>query len=151
MLGCAMSVLGQKQTCAAHKPMSARCQERTSDAAWILLRVSKKNPGFVCRGVWHLKPPRGRQFEYAPAKLSSFCLELRRLFHIFLGKEPNNHQSFRWISFRFKQCLKSIDVGLRDYIHDDLHAERFGLVQARARLRGLNRALQDHAACATGA
>ena len=81
---------------------------------------------------------RGRQFEYAPAKLSSFCLELGLFFHIFLGKEPNNHQPFRWISFRFKQCLKSIDVGLRDYIHDDLHAERFGLVQARARLRGLN-------------
>jgi hypothetical protein len=25
-----MSALGQKQTCAAHKPMSAKCQERTS-------------------------------------------------------------------------------------------------------------------------
>ena len=96
---------------AVQQPMSAKCQKRTSDAAWILLRSLQKNPGFVCRGVWHLKPPRGRQFEYAPAKLSSFCLELRRLFHIFLGKEPNNHQSFRWISFRFKQCLKSIDVG----------------------------------------
>ena len=26
----AMSALGQKQTCAAHKPMSALCQKRTS-------------------------------------------------------------------------------------------------------------------------
>ena len=111
----------------------------------------KKNPGFACRGVWHLKPPRGRQFEYAPAKLSSFCLELGLFFHIFLGKEPNNHQPFGWISFRFKKRLKSIDVGLHDFIHGDLHAERSGLVQARARLRGSNRALQDHAACAIGA
>jgi hypothetical protein len=47
--------------------------------------------------------------------------------------------------------LKSIDVGLHDFIHGDLHAERSGLVQARARLRGSNRALQDHAACAIGA
>jgi hypothetical protein len=31
---------------------------------------NKKNPGFVCRGIWHFKMPRGRQFEYAPEKLS---------------------------------------------------------------------------------
>ena len=92
---------GCKCSAAAHV---RQVPKRTSDAAWIIHEFPK-NPGFVCRGVWHLKPPRGRQFEYAPAKLSSFCLELRRLFHIFLGKEPNNHQSFRWISFRFKQCL----------------------------------------------
>jgi len=77
-----------------------------------------KNPGFVCRGAWHLKPPRGRQFEYAPEKLGSFCLELRQLLHIVLGKKPNNQRSFRWISFHFKQYF-----GLHDSIHGDLHAE----------------------------
>jgi hypothetical protein len=33
-----MSALGQKQTCAAHKPMSAKCQKRTSVLYDILLR-----------------------------------------------------------------------------------------------------------------
>jgi hypothetical protein len=33
--------------------------------------LSQKNPGFVCRGVWHLNPSRGRQFEYAPEKLKA--------------------------------------------------------------------------------
>ncbi len=38
-----------------------------------LLRTSlenKKNPGFVCRGHLAFQMPRGRQFEYAPEKLS---------------------------------------------------------------------------------
>ena len=53
-----MSALGQKQTCAAHKPMSAKCQKRTS--------LANKKPRLRLPGYLASQVPRGRQFEYAP-------------------------------------------------------------------------------------
>ena len=40
-----MSALGQKRTCAAHKPMSALCQWRT--AALLLLRILAYLPHLI--------------------------------------------------------------------------------------------------------
>ena len=34
-----MSALGQKRTCAAHKPMSAKCQKRTAAGSWVRATV----------------------------------------------------------------------------------------------------------------
>jgi hypothetical protein len=47
---------------------------RRSEMTLCAKSKNKKNPGFVCRGIWHFKMPRGRQFEYAPEKLSKITL-----------------------------------------------------------------------------
>jgi hypothetical protein len=38
--------LGQKQTCAAHKPMSAKCQKRTSPHP--IISSARYNVGGIC-------------------------------------------------------------------------------------------------------
>ena len=36
-----MSALGQKQTCAVHKPMSAKCQKRTLSACYSMISSAR--------------------------------------------------------------------------------------------------------------
>ena len=44
-----MSALGQKQTCAPHTPMSAKCQKRTSQRDLYDLLLCPDAPG------WHMR------------------------------------------------------------------------------------------------